>query len=99
VIFFIFFCLAVPFGITYYVSTPAFKERFEQWQEKGTAANAVARSKGQQGLVKLFPKFGRQFNGRDWWWWIWNKGLHLFSNSRYIGLADLCSCFLFQLLN
>ena len=43
-ILFIFFCLAVPFGITYYVSTPASKERFERWRERGTAANAVARS-------------------------------------------------------
>lgn len=43
-IFFIFFSLAVPFGITYYVSTPASKERFEQWRERGTAAHAPARS-------------------------------------------------------
>jgi hypothetical protein len=41
-IFFIIFCLTVPFGITYYVSTPASRERFEQFRERGT--NALVRS-------------------------------------------------------
>ena len=38
-ILFIIFCLAVPFGLTYYVSTPKTKARFEQWRTRGTAAN------------------------------------------------------------
>ena len=42
---FIFFSLAVPFGITYYVSTPESKARFEHWRERGTAANTVTRSR------------------------------------------------------
>ena len=31
-IFFILACLAVPFGITYYVSTDTFKVKYSQWQ-------------------------------------------------------------------
>ena len=36
---FIIFCLAVPFGITYYVSTPASQARYEEWRTRDTAAN------------------------------------------------------------
>jgi len=43
-ILFIFFCLAVPFGITYYVSTPTSKARFEEWRARGSAANVPAKS-------------------------------------------------------
>lgn len=31
-VFFIFACLAIPFAITYYVSTKTFKERYAQWR-------------------------------------------------------------------
>lgn len=31
-ILFIILCLAIPFGITYYVSTDTFKTRFERWR-------------------------------------------------------------------
>jgi len=31
-ILFILACLAIPFGITYYVSTDTFKEKYSQWQ-------------------------------------------------------------------
>ena len=43
-ILFIIFCLAIPFGLTYYVSTPATKARFEEWRARGTAANVKAKS-------------------------------------------------------
>ncbi len=43
-ILFIIFCLAVPFGLTYYVSTPKSKERFEAWKTRGTNANVQAES-------------------------------------------------------
>ncbi|MBU0973583.1 MAG: hypothetical protein KKC20_23290 [Proteobacteria bacterium] len=43
-ILFIFFCLAVPFGITYYVSTPTSKARFEAWRNRGTSGNVTAKS-------------------------------------------------------
>ncbi len=36
---FIIFCLAVPFGITYYVSTPASQARYEEWRTRDTSAN------------------------------------------------------------
>ncbi len=39
-ILFILFCLAVPFGITYYVSTPHSQARYERWREQGEVANA-----------------------------------------------------------
>ncbi len=35
---FIILCLAIPFGITYYVSTPSFKEKFARW--RGTMPKA-----------------------------------------------------------
>jgi len=38
-ILFILFCLAVPFGITYYVSTPHSQARYEEWRERDTAVN------------------------------------------------------------
>ena len=44
-ILFIFFCLAVPFGLTYYVSTPKSKERFDSWRTRGTAATVKAESR------------------------------------------------------
>ena len=31
---FIILCLAIPFGITYYVSTSSFKAKFDRWREK-----------------------------------------------------------------
>jgi hypothetical protein len=43
-ILFIFFCLAVPFGLTYYVSTPTSKARFEKLRARGTAANVKVES-------------------------------------------------------
>ena len=43
-ILFVFFCLAVPFGLTYYVSTPKSKKSFEEWKTRGTAANVKAES-------------------------------------------------------
>ncbi len=43
-ILFILFCLAVPFGITYYVSTPGSKARYESWKTRGAAANIKAKS-------------------------------------------------------
>ena len=69
---FILFSLAVPFGITYYVSTPESKARFEHWQDRGTAANAVARSRvsaKQLLLVKndriRFRNTGLEFKGLE----------------------------------
>ncbi len=38
-ILFIAFCLAVPFGITYYVSTPASQARYKEWRTRNTATN------------------------------------------------------------
>ncbi len=38
-ILFIMSCLAIPFGLTYYVSTPASQARYEKWRSRGTAAN------------------------------------------------------------
>jgi len=52
-ILFIFFCLAVPFGLTYYVSTPESKERFETWRTRGTAANVKAESQISARQLRL----------------------------------------------
>jgi hypothetical protein len=52
-ILFILFCLAIPFGLTYYVSTPATKARFEAWRNRGTAANVPAQSRISAGQVLL----------------------------------------------
>lgn len=52
-ILFIFFCLAVPFGLTYYVSTPKSKERSDLWRTQGTAANVKAESQISAGQLRL----------------------------------------------
>jgi len=41
---FIFSCLAVPFGLTYYLSTPQYKARHKQWQTTSTAASVPIKS-------------------------------------------------------
>jgi hypothetical protein len=41
---FILFSLAVPFGITYYVSTSAAKARYEDWRARGELASAGVKS-------------------------------------------------------
>ena len=52
-IFFIFFCLAVPFGLTYYVSTPKSKERFEARGTRGNSANVKAESQISARQLRL----------------------------------------------
>ncbi len=37
---FIALCLAIPFGIIYYVSTQSFQERYENWQQTSEPARA-----------------------------------------------------------
>ncbi len=46
-ILFIIFCLAIPFGITYYVSMPASQARYEGWRTRGRgiAANVKLTSR------------------------------------------------------
>jgi len=43
-IFFTLFCLAIPFGLTYYVSTPLSKARFKEWRVRATAAHTKEKS-------------------------------------------------------
>jgi hypothetical protein len=52
-ILFVFFCLAVPFGLTYYVSTPTSKQRFEVWHDRETAVNVKAESRISEKQVVL----------------------------------------------
>lgn len=52
-ILFILFCLAIPFGITYYVSTQGFKNRYQDWQKRNLAAGVPSVSRVAQDKVVL----------------------------------------------
>lgn len=50
---FIVFTLAIPFAITYYVSTPAYKNRYKGWPENSEAPGLPSRSKVKADQVLL----------------------------------------------
>ena len=50
---FIALCLAIPFGIIYYVSTPGFQERYENWQQPVESVPAEPESPAVDDRVVL----------------------------------------------
>lgn len=52
-VFFILFTLAIPFAITYYVSTDSYKERFRGWRKNNEAAGLPSHSKISQNEILL----------------------------------------------
>ncbi len=52
-ILFIFFCLAIPFGMTYYSSTQQFKDRYSHWQTQFRSVGVPEKSRVTAGQVVL----------------------------------------------
>lgn len=54
-IFFILACLSIPFAITYYVSTDAYRDRYEEWQTANRRAGVedVSKSRVMEEKVLL----------------------------------------------
>lgn len=52
-IFFILLCLAIPFGVTYYVSTPGYKAKYQGWVKSNREAGIPAFSKVSDNQVVL----------------------------------------------
>lgn len=52
-ILFIIFCLAIPFGMTYYSSTQDFKDRYSHWQSQSRAVGVPEKSRVSAGQVVL----------------------------------------------
>ena len=52
-ILFILLTLAIPFAITYYVSTDGYKERYKGWQKRNLEAGIPSKSKVSSGQVTL----------------------------------------------
>ena len=50
---FIALCLAIPFGIIYYVSTQGFQERYENWQQTAEPVPAESESPAADDRVVL----------------------------------------------
>ena len=50
---FIALCLAIPFGIIYYVSTQGFQERYENWQQTSESVPAESESLAADDRVVL----------------------------------------------
>ena len=52
-IFFILLCLSIPFGITYYVSTPGYKAKYQGWIQSNREAGIPPSSKVSDNQVVL----------------------------------------------
>lgn len=50
-LFFIFICLSIPFGLTYYVSTEGFKEEYLHWED--SSADPVTEQKQVENQISL----------------------------------------------